>query len=151
MSEYKGFQPNIEASFTGDTIVIRLDQTRFRIFELFPDWTVKQLKMFDIKDASIDSITLSCFDSDACSSLLVKYQGIYYKHTVFSFFYKYDENYHRLTLDKDFMYTDLKNIIPCGIYDILIYEKYREKYVNIFSNINPLNKLDKIVVDDDIF
>ena len=80
MSESKGFQPKIESSFTGDTIVIRQDQTHFRISELFPDWTLKNSKMFEIKDASIDSLALSCFGSEilSCSKLLVKSKGIYY-------------------------------------------------------------------------
>jgi hypothetical protein len=29
----------------------------------------------------------------------------------------------KVSFDKDFSKTDLKNIIMCGIYDILIYEK----------------------------
>jgi hypothetical protein len=41
-----------------------------------------------------------------------------------------------LSLDKDFIKnTNLKNIIKCGIYDILIYDEH----VKILSNISPLN------------
>ena len=36
-----------------------------------------------------------------------------------------------LNLADDFTNTNLKNIIKCGIYDILIYDKH----VNIFNNI----------------
>ena len=36
----------IEASFTADTIAIRMKNSNFRIIYLKPDWTVKEIKMF---------------------------------------------------------------------------------------------------------
>ena len=49
-----------------------------------------------------------------------------------------------LSFDRDFKKnTTLKNIIQCGIYDILVHDEH----VTICTNIEPLNESDKIKVD----
>jgi hypothetical protein len=49
-------------------------------------------------------------------------------------------------INQHFTKTNIKNLIQCGIYDLLIYEKH----VKIFNNMNPLNELKEIAVGDDI-
>jgi hypothetical protein len=52
-----------------------------------------------------------------------------------------------ISFDKDFIKkTTLKNIIQCGIYDILVFDEH----LKIFSNIEPLNESKEIKVDDDM-
>jgi hypothetical protein len=70
--------------------------------------------------------------------LYVKFDGFYYEQSFTYFSDKYD-NYdgknNPVTLDRDFSEKlNLKNIVQCGIYDILIF-KYNN--VRIFNNINP--------------
>ena len=50
----------IEASFTADTLVIRVNKTDFLIINLNRDWTYKEFRYLWINDANIESITLSC-------------------------------------------------------------------------------------------
>ena len=66
----------IEASFTADTLVIRQNKTwgtEFRIIYLNPDWTYKEERDFNVIDANIESITLSC------SKLYAKSNEFYYE------------------------------------------------------------------------
>jgi hypothetical protein len=63
----------IEASLTSHTLVIRGNKAVFWIINLNPDWTIKGEKICTIKDANIESITLSC------SKLYVKSDGFYYE------------------------------------------------------------------------
>jgi hypothetical protein len=75
--------------------------------------------------------------------LIVKFNSFYYEHNG-RLSLKESTGFSIVSLDKDFAKTKIKNIIHCGIYDILIYDKH----VKIFNNINPMNELDEIVVDD---
>ena len=98
---------------------------------LNPDWTfIEEERRIEIKNANIESITLSC------SNLYVKSNGFYYEQSLNNFNDKYQANdYHELNFDIDFTKNStLKNIIKSGIYDILIFDEH----VKIFSNINPL-------------
>ena len=73
-------------------------------------------------------------------------------------YYEYNNNYQNIPIggglitqhlgdiNKNFTKTNIKNVIQCGIYDLLIYEKH----VKIFNNINLLNELKEIAVGDDI-
>ena len=91
----------------------------------------------------IESLILSC------SKLYVKSKEFYYEQYGAYLLDNYDTGtgkWNEVSFDKDFRKTNLKNIIQCGMYDILIYDEH----VQIFNNINPLNQLDEIVVDDDI-
>jgi hypothetical protein len=52
-----------------------------------------------------------------------------------------------ISFDKAFKkIPTLKNIIQCGIYDILVFDEH----VKICSNIEPLNESEEIKVDDDM-
>ena len=97
---------------------------------LNPDLTYKDERDFKIEIASIESLTLSC------TNLYVKSNEFYNELSVtcINDNYKGYENF--ISFDKDFIKKPtLKNIIQCGIYDILIFDEH----VKIFSNIDPLN------------
>ena len=77
----------------------------------------------------------------------MKFDGSYYEQSVTYFSDKYDGAHNLVTLDIDFSENlDLENIVQCGMYDILIFNKH----VRIFNNINPSNKLNEILVDSNV-
>ena len=66
--------------------------------------------------------------------------------TYFDNYWHNNDNSHFISFDKDFKkIPTLKNIIQCGIYDVLVFDEH----VKICSNIEPFNESDKIKVDDD--
>jgi hypothetical protein len=61
--------------------------------------------------------------------------------------YEFNYSWNQLSFDKDFtQITTLKNIIQCGIYDILVFDKH----VKILTNIQPLKESEEIEVDADM-
>lgn len=118
----------IDASFTGDRIAFKTNDP-LQIYDFNPDWTIAGEAKFLIEDGVIESISLSC------SKLTVKSNGFYYDYMHLIETRENNEFPMKVSLAKDFTKTDLKNMIQCGIYDILIYEKH----VKIFNNINSID------------
>ncbi len=134
----------IEASFTGDRIVILNSSEYLHIYDFNPDWTIAGTNVLHLRTPIPWPLTKTQREDNAemraiivslsCSKLIVKSKGIYYEYNNQIKISEHN-NGKNIYLDEDFSKTNLKNIIKCGIYDILIYDKH----VKIFNNINPFN------------
>lgn len=135
---FGGKRPNflIYVSFTGDRIVIAYGEASYYkliIYDFNPDFTIAgeaRKELYYSSSGKIESISFSS------QKFILKLDESYYEfnHEIETSTGHITER--SVSLNEDFSKTNVKNIIQCGIYDIIVYEKH----VKLFNNINPLNE-----------